>query len=697
MVHPSLASLLNPKGIAVVGASQRLTRASRALISIQKFGFAGEIVAVNPNYDEVQGTRCYRSVEALPPNIDCLVIAVGADAACETLERAFVHGIRAAVVLSSGFGEGGTGKDRADRLRALGAKGMSICGPNCYGVFNALTNAAAFSGALPDPILKGRVALVSQSGGLSTMVYAPLMDDRQVGFSHIVSCGNQLATTVEDYTEYFVDDPDVSVVVVVFECLLEPRRLLEIGRRAREKKKTLIFFQTGRSPLGQVMVQSHTGALVSSAVVTETFLRRCGIIQPLSFDELVETAAMMAVVPADEEIDGEVIVLTGSGGGSAIIADQLHAIGMPLAPLHEATQAKIREILPEFGSVTNPLDATGAMYDDPTVLPRLLTVLLDQPGRPIITSAVALKDPKGAAVKHPVDLAEAARSAAGRTIVSFTFSPLGGPYKSDIVSMLRDAHIPALAGAENGLRALRHLPTRRDYWKRRDAGSYDLTRHAPGGEWDFLPARKALLAEGVAIVDARLAGSRDEAVAAFRELGRPVAVKAEVLGLLHKSDIGGVRLNCATPEAVAEAYDDVVAKARAAGFSDTRHVLMQPMEAGVAELFAGIVNDPLFGPTVTIGLGGIFIEILKDVATEMAPLERDDALAMIRRLKGAAILEGARGRPAGDIDALADFLVKLGRFAAANYGRFKSLDLNPVIVKPKGQGVVAVDIAVETA
>lgn len=697
---PPLSSLLNPKGVAVVGASQRGGRGTQALANLKRFGFAGAIFAVNPRYDEVEGCKCFQSIEELPDSVDCLLVAVSADSACDALERAFERGIRATVILSSGFGEGGHGEERAARLRALVEKGMAICGPNCYGVYNVRTGAAVTSAQLPQPAVLGSVALISQSGALGTDVFVPLMKDRLVGFSYFVSCGNQIGTSIEDYVDYFVDDPDVKAIVVIFEHLGQPRRLLNIAQRAREWRKTMIFFQVGWSPAGQVVARSHTGALVSNATVVSALLRRCGILQPESYDELVETVALFAVAPIDEEIGNDVIIVSGSGGSSAILADESHRIGLPLAALDDATRARIREILPDYGSVTNPIDATGTMYDDLTVLPRLIEAVLDQPGRPILAGRVSARRGSAIGTRPAEDVAAAAR-ASGRTVIAFELSPLGGPLDSDTVKLLRDARVPLLLGGSNAMRALRHLPARRDYWQRADHSETETPSPGIGGEsvgrWGFLAARRELIKFGIPIVETVAVGSRDEAVATFQSFGSKVALKAEVPGILHKSDLGCVRLGCVNEDEVAAAYLDVIRNAQRAGFSEACHVVVQPMVEGVAEMFAGIVNDPLYGPTVSLGLGGIFIEILKDSATEMAPLTRGDAVSMINRIKGARILEGARGRPAGDIDALTGFLVQLGDFAVANYGRFKALDLNPVIVRPAGQGVVAVDIAVEIA
>jgi acetyltransferase len=294
-------------------------------------------------------------------------------------------------------------------------------------------------------------------------------------------------------------------------------------------------------------------------------------------------------------------------------------------------------------------------------------------------------------------IADAARTTE-QTIVAYSYSPLGGPFDPEIVNALHSAGIPYLLGITNAMSVLKNLSVRRDLWRQ-------LTKHNEGrplasggaaGDWSLMGVHNALVASGVSVAEIRMARSEAAAVAAWRELDAVVAIKAEAPGLMHKSDLGCVCLNCDSEQSVTDAYRIVVGNARKAGFTDPS-VLVQPMESGVAEAYAGIVHDATYGPAICFGLGGIFIEIFKDTTTEMAPLSYDDAWRAIHRIKALPILKGARGRPPGDIDALASFLVRLGDFAVANAGKFRTLDLNPIIVKPAGQGVVAVDIAVEGA
>jgi acetate---CoA ligase (ADP-forming) len=699
----SMSSLLAPDAIAVVGASQRLGRGSKVISNLRNAGFKGEIFAVNPRYDEVLGCKCYATVTDLPATVDCLVLATAADTACDVLEQAFAHGIRAAIVLSAGFGEGGhgPGQARAQRLRSLADKGMSICGPNCMGIINVKAATAAFSSQFPEPLRAGPVALVSQSGGLGAATFSPLMADRDLGFGYFVSCGNQIGTTIEDYVEHFLDDPDITVVAIVVESLKNPQKLQRLGHLASTQQKSIVLFQAGRSAAGRIMIQSHTGALASDSAILAAYLRRCGIVQVETFDEFVETIELFAMAPRSQDISDGVVIISGSGGGAASAADVLDRAGMPLADLHASTRQRIEAVLPEFGSVTNPIDGTGAIYDDLTLLPKIFDAIIADPGRPTIAAAVSARPIGSKNMRHLAGTIADAACKSDRTFVAYSNSPLGGPFDPEVIGPLHAAGIPYLLGITNCMNALKYLPMRRDLWRNATARDAQQTERGTGGaprqatkNWNFLGARDALLASGVSIVDVRAVHSETEAVDALKHLGGPVAIKAEAPGLLHKSDLGCVRLGCHTDRDVIEAYRHVVENARKAGFEGA-YALIQPMVSGIAEAYAGIINDPVYGPAICFGLGGIFIEVFKDTTTEMAPLSHDDAMRAIHRIKAVSVLQGARGRKPADIEALATLLVRLGDFAVANAGRFRALDLNPIIVKPAGEGVVAVDIAVE--
>jgi acetate---CoA ligase (ADP-forming) len=691
----SMRPLLDPKAIAVVGASQQPGRGTSVVANLRDAGFKGAIFAVNPRYPDVLGYPCHPSVADLPDAVDCIVVAIPAAAACGVMEQALARGIRAAVVLSAGFDDEHEGSPRA-RLRALSQQGMAICGPNCFGLINVKTGAVAFNGVVPKTLHRGPVALVSQSGSLGNFAFGPLMRDRKLGFSYFVSCGNQIGATVEDYAEYFVADPDVSVIAAIVEDLKNPHKLVSVAAAAHAQRKSLVFVHIGKSAAGQAMIRSHTGALAGNAEVMAAFLRRCGIVQAGSYDEFVETIALFAHAPPDRPASNHVVLVSGSGGGAALAADHLAATGLELAELQPATRQRIKSVLPELGDVTNPIDATGSLFYDPTIMTRLLDAIVADPGKPIIAAAVnAVPAPHDRMRRIADAIADAARSS-DRTIVAYQVSPLG-PLDGELVANLNAAGVPFLMGVASTMNALAHLPHGQELAARAPLkASGEAIDHGVGAYRgsDFLSLRRALVDSGVAVVETVLASSQAAAVAALRAFARPVALKAEAPGLLHKSELGCVRLGCATETEVAQAYQAIIANARRAGF-DGADVLVQPMTSGVAEAYAGIIDDPLYGPAIVFGLGGIFVELLDDTVVEMAPLAQDDAVRMIHRLKAAPVLLGARGRPRCDIEALATLLMRLSYFAVANSGKFRALDLNPIIVAADGEGAVAVDIAVE--
>lgn len=691
----SIGKLLNPAHIAVVGASQKRGRGLRVLENLKNYNYQGEIFAVHPEYKEVGGIRCFPRVEALPYPVDCMVVAISADGACDILEQGFQFGIESAVVLAAGFGEGGHGASRVARLNRLGAGGMSVCGPNCYGALNVQTGAAAFSGVLPKKLRPGNVALISQSGGLGANAFMPLMIERHIGFSHFISCGNQIVTHIEDYLAYFIEDQSIEVIAIIVESLKKPRAFFNACLRAHERGKTVIVFQAGQSEIGQQMTRSHTGALATDRDIARAFYRRCGIVLPRNYDEFVETIALLSIVPQQLIPEPEIIIVSGSGGGAAIVADNLAETKLSFVKIDSTTADFLQEVLPDFGSITNPIDATGAMSDNPALLPAMFDILMNVKGQSIIATALsAWPAGKANSLRFAKILADSA-GRSDRVIVAYQPSPLGGPIDGEVIDMLHSAGVPLLLGIPSAMRALQHIPRR--------AERNRAHRHLELSECnefvvippDYIGRANFLSSYGISMVQGRLVTSADDAVQAFHEFGLPVAVKIDSAEILHKSDIGAVRLNCTSNEEVRRAYEDILVNVDRAGFSDAKKMIIQPMHKGLVEAYAAIVHDPVYGSVITCGLGGIFIEILGDVEMEMAPVSQEQAHEMITRLRAAPLLRGARGSPPADIGAFADLLVSLGHIAVKTRSSFRTLELNPVMISAEGKGVLAVDVSIE--
>src|SRR5262245_37679095 len=357
-----LTPLMKPRSIAVVGASPRMNRATRVIDNLRRFGYAGRVFPINPRYGEIHGLSCYPDLAATPETPDTVVVAIPAEQVPAVLTAAVERGVRGAVVLSSGFGEAGSaGQARQAALERLAAeRGLLVCGPNCYGVFNIRLGAAAFSADMRDP-LAGPVAVVSQSGGFSHAIAEHLMTQRRVGLSYIVSCGNQAGVTVEDYVEFLVDDADTTVIGVFVEGFKQPDKLRRVAARARERRKPIVALKVGRSENARQAMLAHTGSLAGTPEIIEALVRQSGIIQVTSLNEMLDTLALLPAVRALGRGGWRTAVLSGLGGECGRVADVADREGVELPPLSDASVEALRAVMPDFGNPRNPLDGTGAM------------------------------------------------------------------------------------------------------------------------------------------------------------------------------------------------------------------------------------------------------------------------------------------------------------------------------------------------
>ena len=700
-----LTPLMRPRSIAVIGASQRMGRATRVVKNLKAFGYRGRIFPINPKYDEVLGLPCYPDLASTPEPADSVVVAIPAEQVPGVLTAAVDSGVRAAVVLSSGFAEAGAvGRERQATLERLAAeRGLLICGPNCYGVFNIGLGVATFSADLAE-MRPGRVAVVSQSGGFSHAIAEHLMRQRAVGLSYIVSCGNQAGVGVEDYVEFLVDDEDTAVIGVFVEGFRRPDKLRAVAARARERRKPLVVLKVGRSENARQAMLAHTGSLAGTPEIVEAVLKQSGIVQVTSLNEMIDTLALFSMATGYRRRDVRVVVLSGLGGECGNLSDAAERVGVPLPPLSVSTADTLRGFMPEFFTPRNPLDGTGAMYEDPTLFPRIIDTLLADETIDVIAfnQRAHVPGPGGwaPAREYVKALSEAVRRGTDRLVVCFS-SFAGGDLDQEVVRPLAEIGVPYLEGSETTLLALRHLGA-----YRRGLERPAVAPPAPAGAGRPIPGLSGVLSGpeatrllrdfGIPLAGTRAAKNAEEAVGAAESLGYPVALKIDSPDIAHKSDVGGVRLGCASAAAVREAAGAMLDEVRRRA-PDARidGVLVQRMVGGGTEMIVGVKSDPLFGPAVVCGFGGVFVELLRDVAVRVPPLDRAEALAMIGELRGVALLRGARGRPPADVDALADVLVRVARLAEAYRGSLSALDINPLVVLEAGHGAVAVDWLVE--
>ena len=714
-VWRDLTPLIAPRSVAVVGASQRgpdpnlarEPRGNRVIRNLKNFGFEGRIFAVNPKYTEVMDCPCYPDIASIPEPVDCVVSAVPNRHVPDLLESAAAAGVRAAVVFAAGFGEiGGDGKIRQARLEALSQDhGFLICGPNCYGVLNVHGKAPLFASTIPPGFLAGSVALVSQSGGLSTTIANALMLNRHVGLSHIVSCGNQAGATVEEYLNYFVDDEKTRVIAAFVEGFKQPHKLLAVAHKAAERKKPLIILKGGRSDVSKRAAATHSGSLAGDAEVVDAAFRQSGIVAVRSLNELIDSISVFSCDGFIERYNGgqRIGVVSGSGGECTLVSDAAANVGVQVPELTEATKANLQAAVADFGNMNNPLDGTGAMYDDEKIFPRLLQALIDDANIDIVTVNLEANDPRPKELKsgNRFTLAiEKAAAASKKPIATFS-SVVGGPVDPDILQPLRRAGVPIMEGAECATATIRNLADYHDFQNSRQTG---------GGEI-FRPAAYAKLPSGILAAEAAftlfkefaipvaptvLTKSADEAAVAADKMGYPVVLKIESAQITHKSDVGGVALRLPDASEVRAAFTRIQSEVKNRVPNATIDgIVVQRMAGEGVEMILGVKRDPMFGPVVLCGLGGILVELLKDVSVGIPPLTRQDAFDMLARLRGFSILGGVRGKPPADVEALCDSIVGVSRLTINLGDQLLGLDINPLIVLPKGQGAVAVDAVVE--
>ncbi|MGE5818842.1 MAG: acetate--CoA ligase family protein [Deltaproteobacteria bacterium] len=473
-----LSPLMAPRSVAVIGASQRSSsalnrepRGNRVIRNLKNFGYPGRIVTVNPKYTEVMDCPCYPDLAAIPEPVDCVVLAVPNRHVPDLLKSAVDCGVRAAVVFAAGFAEiGPEGKERQARLEALSfERGLLICGPNCYGVLNVHGKAPLFASTIPQGFLAGPVALVSQSGGLSTTIANALMLNRRVGFSHIVSCGNQAGTTVEEYFNYFVEDSNTRVIAAFVEGFKQPEKLAAVARKAAARNKPLIILKGGRSEVSKRAALSHTGSLAGAAEVIDAAFRQGGIVSVRSLNELIDTVSLFSCEGFIKKYKGgrRIGVVSGSGGECTLVSDAAVNLGLEVPELTEKTKRELQQTVADFGNMNNPLDGTGAMYDDEKIFPRLVQALVDDANIDVVTVNLEANDPRPKELKSGNRFSAATEKAAAsstKPIACFS-SVVGGAIDPEILLSLREAGVPLMEGAECATAAIRNLAAYYEFQK----------------------------------------------------------------------------------------------------------------------------------------------------------------------------------------------------------------------------------------
>lgn len=698
-----LHDFLAPESIAIVGASADTTkRGYKAMVGLVKDGYRGAIYPINPKADMVLGVKTFPTLETVPGPIDLALICTPAKTVPGLMEECGRKGVKGAVILASGFRETGPEGAKLEQqvLDAARAGGVRIIGPNTSGMFNLhkKVNLLALANVKP-----GDIGFISQSGNMLLSLALEAEHNGHVGFSTYVGPGNQTDIGFNDYLRYLGEDPDTRVATLYVEGFRDGQRFLQVAREITAVKPVVVY-KSGSTEQGKKAASSHTGALAGSYEMTVDLLRQAGVSVVHNSDEILPVAEGLGLM---QQARGKRVAVISDGGGQATIAsDRLTEAGLELAELSENTRRRLGAILFPQASLANPVDVAGSTDANPALLAECMEILAADDNVDAVFlvgmfggySIRFAEDLLGGEMRGAESMIELARRVAKPLVIYSLYAPVKPP----ALRRLHEAGLPVYSSIEHAVRVLAVLAERGIYLAN-VSGQTPQAGVAPSEEMQAMFARarnegrdlfefeaKALLrAHGVNVAPEEIAhGPGDLAgiVARFGE--QPLAMKVVSKDILHKSDADGVKLDLRGAAALHAAYDQIMASCRSyAPSADIRGVLVTPMAKKGIEVIIGVVRDPIFGPVLMFGLGGIFVEILKDVAFRAIPLSRHDAESMVDGIKGHKILEGVRGEPPADKTALVDLLLKVSSIVTA-YPQLSELDLNPVLAYPNGYAVV---------
>lgn len=691
----ALEALLRPKTVAMVGASSDVTRiGGRALRHLREVGFAGDIYPVNPGRSEVQGLKAWSTIDDLPAQTDCAVLALPSQAVLPAIEASARNGVRAAVIFSAGFAEmGEEGARLQDQIRDVARRAnMRLLGPNCLGLYNLHANTfLSFSGIFDDVRgTAGRLGLVSQSGGYAGEV---VKSAREVGldFGVWITTGNEVDIGLGEAMHYMADSDDVDVVIGYIEGVRDRNSFFGALEAAHRRRKPVILLKVGRTEQGARAAASHTASLAGSDGVYDAVFERFGAYRARTTEEMLDVAyaASRGRFPRGRRI----AIITNSGGigvqAADFAADESLDVPMASAALQDGLM-----VLSPNGTAANPIDLTGQVANDPPMFAKALDAVL-QSGEfdmaycnvGLIAGLPFIRDPLLKSLK------EAARGNASVPLALSVTAP------QDVVDAYRDAGFICMREPARAIKALAALAQFPLAWERAlpDATAVcDLPKIDPGQEFSEKTAKALLSQIGVSCPSEFIVTDQASAQQAAANIDGPMAVKVVSPDILHKSDVGGVALHVAPQEVGARIERILADVATARPDARIEGCLVSPMIIGGTECIVGVHADPLLGPVVVFGLGGVTVELLKDVATRLAPVTPEEASAMIRSIRSFPLLDGFRGRPKADLAALAEAISTVSRLAAYNADAITTLEINPLLVMDEGKGVLALDAVIET-
>jgi len=704
-----LKHFLSPRSIAIIGASGNLESISgKPLRFLRENDYQGGVYPVNPKYDELNGYKCYKGVMEIPGTVDHALIAVNFKLVLPMLQQCVEKKIPFATIFASGFAESGEeGRIMQQKIAALGKEsGMRICGPNCQGSIGmkdrAITGFSAVFGVRP--LLVGPIGYVTQSGALGYSIFS-LAQESGVGFSYVASTGNEVDLQTLDFMEYLVDDPDTKMLISYIEGIKNGKQFIRLADRALELGKPLVVLKAGRSDIGQKAASSHTASLTGSDAVCDAFFKQKGIIRVNDIENMIDIAALMQRIPALPE-GNSIGLITTSGGGGILMADEASDLGLDVPALDEETTKRIEEVIPPYGSALNPVDVTAQVINEADDFMKVLHAMKDNADIDALVIVVTQITGESAQQMAKDIVAMTHLTSKPITVAWTTGDRLVGDY----LDILREGNVQFYKSPVRAVQAMGRLMNysvfQKEYLAREAAqdgkassdaieSARSLLERSTSSTLTEHEGKDLLACYDIPVTQEAVATSSDRAVHIAEKIGYPVALKIDSPDILHKTEAGGLKLNLQNAEETAAAYQEVMTNARNYNpNAQINGVLVQQMVEGGTEVIVGVNNDPQFGPVLMFGLGGIFVEILKDVALRVAPVSREEALGMIKEIKGYKILEGARGSGRLDIEAITDVLVKVGRLAVDLQDNIAELDINPLLVMPEGKGAFVADALV---
>lgn len=692
-----LKYFFEPKSIAIIGASSDAGKpGGKPMRALLKKNYTGIIYPVNPKYEMILDLKCYPSLKEIPGEVDLAIISLPAESVYAALEQCIEKGVKAAVIFSSGFAETGPeGRLAQERITRLAKEsGILLCGPNCLGVINTNNGVMASFALIVDiPDVEPRsLGFVTQSGAFGELTYAQALYNG-IGLNYFVSVGNEADLEFSDFLQYMLHDQSTKVVGGYLEGAKDGEKLRRAAEEALNLEKPVMIIKSGRSTAGARAASSHTGSLAGSDQVYNAFFKQTGIIRINASEELISFVPLMEAgrLPRGRNV----ALLTASGGEGVTLADLCEGLGLVVPHLDERTRSKIGKSLPSFASVENPIDLTGQYLTNPEMLMVCLNALLEDEKIDIIIGNFSLQEPELAR-----KVIEAYRSTDKVIVICPRVIP--GTDESDGVRELRKSGLPIILNSAHAVRATAQLADYAEFMRKKKKKEYHVQHAVKANNSIEITGFQGILSESqskeiltryeIPITRQGLASTIDDAVALAGQIGYPVALKVDSPDIPHKTESGGVILNLNSDQEVIDAYEKII-KNIGLYMPDARlnGVLVQEMILDGIEVIIGVHKDPVFGPVIMFGLGGIFVEVLKDVSFRVAPISHGDAMDMIKETKGYQLLKGVRGKPPVDIDALVDVIMKVSTLVTDLKDYIEELDINPLLVFPGKTGAKALD------